>query len=428
MNNIIRNFAGIKVICHLLLTAIWLYWGICVHPLTFGWIGWTILIGGGFTYLIVGAICLHEDHVSDFSDDGPWWAFGYNLTNLFLLGCMMYYTGLYPNNPSFLIWPAIFVATSLLLYGFNGFGSASLLVFITMLLWLSNWGINRWYDYCILIVSIIIAFFSIVASCFKYDEDSVSEVQFHLINIGLCSLVNVGLLSLLFFNRLLNVGYFYNILYITIEIALFLLVVTTRFITIMLLLIAGVIYWWKNTEITFSSLISDLSFEWMHSTWFQVAACIVGGILSLGLIGYIIYKLIPAKTVYIYKYIEQKLPMMYNGLSMTCPSCRKTIVTGKYEESAVRGIAKTTTKGLIGVGGVGAGAAAGSIFGPLGTLAGAVIGGIVTYHNNKQIDKGVDAVIDIWNYEVDGGRIVNFKCPICGNEWVETELYGEIEH
>lgn len=120
--------------------------------------------------------------------------------------------------------------------------------------------------------------------------------------------------------------------------------------------------------------------------------------------------------------------MMYNGLSMTCPSCRKTIVTGKYEESAVRGIAKTTTKGLIGVGGVGAGAAAGSIFGPLGTLAGAVIGGIVTYHNNKQIDKGVDAVIDIWNYEVDGGRIVNFKCPICGNEWVETELYGEIEH
>lgn len=157
MNNIIRNFAGIKVICHLLLTAIWLYWGICVHPLTFGWIGWTILIGGGFTYLIVGAICLHE-------------------------------------------------------------------------------------------------------------------------------------------------------------------------------------------------------------------------------------------------------------------------------ESAVRGIAKTTTKGLIGVGGVGAGAAVGSIFGPLGTLAGAVIGGIVTYHNNKQIDKGVDAVIDIWNYEVDGGRIVNFKCPICGNEWVETELYGEIEH
>ena len=272
------------------------------------------------------------------------------------------------------------------------------------------------------------SFFSIVASCFKYDEDSVSEVQFHLINIGLCSLVNVGLLSLLFFNRLLNVGYFYNILYITIVIALFLLVVTTRFITIMLLLIAGVIYWWKNTEITFSSLISDLSFEWMHSTWFQVAACIVGGILSLGLIGYIIYKLIPAKTVYIYKYIEQKLPMMYNGLSMTCPSCRKTIVTGKYEESAVRGIAKTTTKGLIGVGGVGAGAAAGSIFGPLGTLAGAVIGGIVTYHNNKQIDKGVDAVIDIWNYEVDGGRIVNFKCPICGNEWVETELYGEIEH
>ena len=57
MNNIIRNFAGIKVICHLLLTAIWLYWGICVHPLTFGWIGWTILIGGGFTYFSFKPCC-----------------------------------------------------------------------------------------------------------------------------------------------------------------------------------------------------------------------------------------------------------------------------------------------------------------------------------------------------------------------------------
>lgn len=41
-----------------------------------------------------------------------------------------------------------------------------------------------------------------------------------------------------------------------------------------------------------------------------------------------------------------------------------------------------------------------------------------------------DAVMDLWNYEVDGGRTVYFKCPRheCGHEWTRTETYGEIEH
>lgn len=428
MNGIIRNFIVVKVICHLLLTGIWIYWGIYVHPLTSGRLGWSTLIGGGVLYFIIGGICLIADHESELSDDGPWWALGYSLINLLLLGRIMYYTGLYPSNPSFLIWPAIFAATTLLLYGGNGFESASLLVFVSVSLWLSNWGIDRWYDYCILIGVLLIAFISIMVSTFKLYKETVSDVRFWLINFGLCSLVNVGLLSILYCNGLFSINNSYNILYITIGIFLFLLVVSTRGVTIVLSLIAGVIYWWKNTAFTFSSLIPDLSFEWIHSNWFQIAAWIVGGILVLGLIGYVIYKLIPPKIVYVDKYKEQKLPMMYNGLSMTCPYCRKTMVTGKYEISAVRGIAKTTTKGLIGVGGVGVGAAAGNIFGPIGAIVGACIGGVATYYNNKKIDEGVDAMIDLWNYEVDGGRNVYFKCPICGHEWEETETYGEIEH
>lgn len=428
MNGIIRNFVGVKIFCHFLLTGIWIYWGIYVYPLTSEWLGWSTLIGGGVLYFIGGGVCLIADHESEANMDFPGWALGHSMSNLLLLGSMVYCVGLYPNDLSFLLWPAIFAATTLLLYGFNGFVSAYSLAFLTVSLWISNWGLNRWYDYCILIVAVLIGIISTIICVLKYDEEEKSKPVFWLVNFGICSIVNVGLLSLLYFNGLLYIDNDYNIVYLTIGIFLFLLVVSTRGVTIVLSLIAGVIYWWKNTAFTFSSLIPDLSFEWIHSNWFHIAAWIVGGILVLGFIGYVIYKLIPPKIVYVDKYKEQKLPMMYNGLSMTCPNCQKTMVTGKYETSAVRGIAKTTAKGLIGVGGVGAGAAAGSVFGPIGTIVGACIGGVTTYYNNKKIDEGVDAMIDLWNYEVDGGRNVYFKCPICGHEWEKTETYGEIEH
>lgn len=438
MNGIIRNFVGVKVICHFLITGIWIYWGIFVHPLTSGWLGWSTLIGGGILYFIGGGVCLIADHESDLSGDDPWWALGYSLINLLMLGYMMYYTGLYPNNPSFLTCPAVFAVTTLLLYGGNGFGSASLLVFVSVSLWLSNWGIDRWYDYCILIGVLLIAFISIIVSTFKLYKETVSDVRFWLINFGLCSLVNVGLLSILYYKGLFSINNSYNIVYITIGIFLFSLVVSTRGITIVLSLIAGVIYWWKNTEFTYSSLIPDLSFEWIHSNWFQVAAWIVGGLLVLGLIGYVIYKLIPPKIVYVDKYVdkykEHKLPMMYHGLSMTCPFCRKTMVTGKYEQSTARGITKATAKGVIGgasvIGAFGAGAAVGGPFALLTGGLAALGAGALNYYNSKKIDVAIDSTLDLWNYEVDGGRTVHFKCPRpeCGHEWTELEKYGEIEH
>lgn len=434
MEGIIRNFGIIKVICHCLLLAIWLYWGIYVHPLTSGWIGWLTLIGGGIIHFIGGGILLRLDHESEDLADDMQWGVIYSFINLLLLGVMIYYTGLYPSVPASLLCPAMFALTTLLLFGFNGFVSSFLLSFITLSIWISNWGLHRWYDYGILVGAIFIAFISTCFSIFKYDDHAKSDAWPWLINFGICSLINIGLLSLLYLKGLFDLSNFHNVLYVSIEIVLFLFVVTTRRITIVLSLIAGAFYWWKNTEFTFSSLIPDLSFEWIHSIWFQVAAWIVGGILVLGLIGYVIYKLIPPKIVYVDKYREHKLPMMYHGLSMTCPSCRKTMVTGKYEQSTARGITKATAKGVIGgasvIGAFGAGAAVGGPFALLTGGLAALGAGALNYYNSKKIDVAIDNTLDLWNYEVDGGRTVHFKCPRpeCGHEWTELEKYGEIEH
>lgn len=428
MNGIIRNFAAVKVICHLLLTSIWLYWGICVHPLTTGWVNWTILVCGSLIYFVGGAICLILDVESDISYDyNPSWAFGYSLINLFLLGCMIYYIGLYPDNYSLLIWPAIFIAITLLLSGFNGTISAFLLAFITLSLWLSNWGINRWYDYFILIVALIIAVFSICTASLKDDYDFKCNFKFWIINFGFCSFVNFGLLSLLYFNELLDINNPCNILYLIVGIILFLLVVSTRLITL-LFVVVGSLYLWLNIGLTFSPLIPNMSFEWIYYDW--VKWC-VGVSLSLLLI--ILLILLIRK---IRKLQENSiLPIEYNGLTMTCPYCRKTMVTGKYAESTARGVAKITTKGLLKTGaavgtGFTIGGALGGPFAPLTALAGAAIGGVITYFANKPLDKGVDTVIDLLNYEVYGGRIVYFKCPRheCGHEWTRKETYGEINH
>lgn len=433
MNGFIRNFAVVKIICHLLLTSIWLYWGICVHPLTTGWIEWIILVGGGLIYFFLGGICIIGDDESDINEDSPFWAFGYSLTNLLLLGFMMYFTSLYPNNISLFIWPTIFVTTTLLLCGFNGVVSAFLLVFISVSLWLSNWGINRWYDYCILIGALIIAFFSILVSCSKYIEDTKSSIGLWLINFGLCSLVNLGLLSLLYFNKLLDINNSCNILYLTAGAILFSLVVSTRLFTLLLVAIAGSIYLLRNTEFTLSSLIPELSFEWIYHDWFKWSiAASLGLLLIILIIRYYNRKLENLEQAYMER-IKQAdfLPIKYNGLTMTCPYCRKTMVRGKYAESTVRGVAKTTAKGLIKTGSVGTFTSIGfALGGPIGALGGAAIGGLTTFFANKPIDKGVDAVMDLWNYEVDGGRTVYFKCPRheCGHEWTRTETYGEIEH
>lgn len=433
MNGLIRNFFVIKVICHILLTAIWIYWGICIHPLTTGWIEWIILVGGGLIYFFLGGICIIGDDESDINEDPPFWAFGYSLTNLLLLGFMMYFTSLYPNNISLFIWPTIFVTTTLLLCGFNGVVSAFLLVFISVSLWLSNWGINRWYDYCILIGALIIAFFSILVSCSKYIEDTKSSIGLWLINFGLCSLVNLGLLSLLYFNKLLDINNSCNILYLTAGAILFSLVVSTRLFTLLLVAIAGSIYLLRNTEFTLSSLIPELSFEWIYHDWFKWSiAASLGLLLIILIIRYYNRKLENLEQAYMERIKQAEfLPIKYNGLTMTCPYCRKTMVRGKYAESTVRGVAKTTAKGLIKTGSVGTFTSIGfALGGPIGALGGAAIGGLTTFFANKPIDKGVDSVMDLWNYEVDGGRTVYFKCPRheCGHEWTRTETYGEIEH
>lgn len=450
MNGILRNFPVIKVICHIVLIAIWIYWGTCIHPLTTGWIEWIILVGGGIIYFLLGGICIIGDDESDINEDPPFWAFGYSLTNLLLLGFMMYFTSLYPNNISLFIWPTIFVTTTLLLCGFNGCISAFLLVFISVSLWLSNWGINRWYDYCILIGALIIAFFSILVSCSKYIEDTKSSIGLWLINFGLCSLVNLGLLSLLYFNKLLDINNFCNILYLTAGAILFSLVVSTRLFTLLLVAIAGGIYLWRNTEFTLSSLIPELSFEWLYQDWLKWSlAASLGLLLIILIICYYNRKLENQEQAYmersnrlegiirkneeIIRQLKQAefLPIKYNGLTMTCPHCRKTMVRGKHAESLARGVAKTTAKGLIGTGSVGTCTSIGfALGGPIGAIGGAVIGGAITFFANKPIDKGVESVMDGWNYEVDGGRTVYFKCPRheCGHEWTMTETYGIINH
>ena len=104
MEGIIRNFIAIKIICHLLLTGIWLYWGIYVNPLTSG-MGWGFLIGGGILYFIGGMICLIGDHNSDFdfdSNSNPAWAYAYSIINLLIIGLMIFWVGLYPYDLSVL--------------------------------------------------------------------------------------------------------------------------------------------------------------------------------------------------------------------------------------------------------------------------------------------------------------------------------------
>lgn len=451
MNGILRNFPVIKVICHIILIAIWIYWGTCIHPLTTGWIEWIILVGGGIIYFFLGGICIILDDESDINDAPSVWGGRFCLTNILLLGIMMYYTGLYPNALSLLICPTIFIATTLLLCGFNGVVSAFLLVFISVSLWLSNWGLNRWYDYCILIGTLIIAYFSILITCFKYvEDDEKSSILVWFINFGLCSLVNVGLLSLLYFNELLDVNNLYNILYLTAGAFLFSLVVSTRLFTLLLVAIAGSIYLWRNTEFTLSSLIPELSFEWIYHDWFKWSiAASLGLLLIILIIRYYNRKLENQEQAYmersnrlegiirkkeeIIRQLKQAecLPIEYNGLTMTCPHCRKTMVRGKYAESTARGVAKTTAKGLIRTGSVGTFFSIGFMLGgPVGALGGAAIGGVITFFANKPIDKGVESVMDVWNYEVDGGRNVYFKCPRheCGHEWTMTETYGVIDH
>ena len=363
----------------------------------------------------------------------------------------MYYTGLYTNDISLLIYPTFFIAITLLLCGFNGGVSAFLLVFISVSLWLSNWGLNRWYDYCILIGTLMIAFYSILITCYKYVEhDERSRILVVLINFALCSLVNLGLLSLLYFNKLLDINNSCNILYLTAGAILFSLVVSTRLITLLLVTIAGSIYLWRNTEFTLSSLIPDLSFEWIYHDWFKWSfAASLGLLLIILIIRYYNRKLENQEQAYmersnrlegiirkneeIIRQLKETsiLPIEYKGLTMTCPYCRKTMVRGKYAESTARGVAKTTAKGLIKTGSVGTFTSIGlAVGGPIGALGGAAIGGVITFFANKPIDKGVDAVMDLWNYEVDGGRTVYFKCPRheCGHEWTRIESYGEIEH
>lgn len=436
MEGIIRNFGVIKVICHLLMTALWLYWGICIHPLTTGW-GWCLLIGGGILYFILGGVFLGIDGETNDNDNSPWWALGYGFINLLPLFYMFNFTaGLYPSNPSILICPVAYSIITMILYGFSSFGASYILSYLMISIWISNWVFDRWYDYCILIASLLVASISIIVSTLKNYEEAKSEVLYWLINFGISALLNVGLFSLLYFKGLFNLDNMFNIVYLITGIFLFLLVISTRLITSIITFIAIALYWYKYSDFSVGSLIPDISFEWVHSIWFIYTAYIVGGICVLGLIIFVIYRLLPSKVVYTDRYTDRdhKLPMIYNGLSMTCPSCQKTIVKGEYSSSAARGIIKTTTKGAIGgVSVVGAFWAGATVGGPFALLTGAIAAvgaGALNYYTNKKIDRAIDWAIDKWNYEVDGGRTVYFKCPRheCGHEWEETEHYGEIDH
>lgn len=108
-------------------------------------------------------------------------------------------------------------------------------------------------------------------------------------------------------------------------------------------------------------------------------------------------------------------PILYNGMSMTCPRCRRIMVAGKPKHKLIHMAVK--------IGGGKAGSAAvgamiGSFAGPFGAFIG------------KQIGSKVGGWLSNEGYKqaayLNNGIKLHFKCPKCKHEWDRYETYGEI--
>lgn len=445
-----------QLVCHICLVSLWTYWAISIGHINSGVWGWIALIVIGLGLLIGGAYCLiMESDVTDGDDDDMHFFF-YGIISMIPLGIILYYTIKEPTL-SF-NYLGLYIGIFLLLYNFKSFSAGILLFTLTIIpLYLIS-SFAKWYDYVIVgvitLVGIFMSWVTAIKSATNITDLDDSDERFTLL---FCFfgwiLYSLGSAYYLMGNQILNSDWF-STPFIIFPVLLS-LCATSRIMTVIMGVIGGVVYLvinWKTISFEFIKewvgslwgwiidgikwICSGITTIWIEHTWVQWSLySVIGILLIVGIvlfIGGILRTRTNTRTIY--KEREHLLPMRYNGLSMTCPYCRRTMVKGEYSESTARGIAKTTTKGLIGTGAVGSGAAIGGALGgpiaPLTALVGAAIGGAITYFNNKEIDKGINAAFDLWNYEVEGGRTVYFKCPLtdCGRTWEETEHYGEIDH
>jgi len=459
MSNVIKTHPLIQVACHLTLVFLWGYWAVTIGHINEGVWGWIALFAVGLGLLLGGGYCLvMESDVSEGDDDDMHFFF-YGVISMIPFGIILY-NNIADTTLSY-NYLGLYLGLFLLLYNFKSFSASILLFILTIIPLYVMSSFTKWYDYVIvgvisltgIIMTLMTAGKSVTNSTDLEDDDERFILLFCFFGWIIYTL---GTAYYLMGNKILSQDW------LSIPLIIFPLLLslsaTSRIVTIMGGVIGSIVYLFINWHsISFDFIknwfgflwswiingfkwigteVSSISFEWVHSTWFIYTACIVGGLFGIGLIIYVIYRLLPTKVIYVERSVERdhKLPMIYNGLSMTCPSCQKTIVKGEYSQSAARGIIKTTTKGVIGgasvVGAFWAGAAVGGPFAPLTGAIAAVGAGALNYYNNKNIDGAIDWAIDKWDYEVDGGRTVYFKCPRheCGHTWEETEHYGEIDH
>lgn len=452
MNNVIRIHPLMQLVCHICLVSLWTYWAISIGHINDGVWGWIALIVVGLGLLVGGAYCLiMESDVSEGDDDDMHFFF-YGIISMIPLGIILY--NYIISSTSSYLFLGLYIGIFLLLYSFKSFSAGILLFVLTIIPTYLLCSFTKWHDYIIVgvitLVGIFMSFVTAGKTVTNSSDLNDSDERFLLL---FCFfgwiLYSIGTAYFLMGNQILNHDWL-TLPYIFF-LVLLALCATSRIVTVILGVIVSVVYLFINWNTIFFDLIKNwfgslwerivdgikwiyawIENIWIENIWFQWTVYSIIGILFIISAIFFISRLYETKIVY--REREHLLPMKYNGLSMTCPYCRKTMVTGKYNQSDVRGVIKTTTKGAIGgasvIGAFWAGAAVGGPFAPITGAIAALGAGTLNYYNNKNIDKVVDWAIDKWDYEMDGGRTVYFRCPRheCGHTWEETEHYGEIDH
>lgn len=450
MSTIIKTTPITQTICHLSIVALWIYWAVSMTGYTDNVLGWITIVVIGLSLLIGGAYLLISEYEED--DEYLIHSFSYGILAMIPLGFMTHYTVITPDN---FIYVAIYIGIFLTLYKFNSY-SAFISMFATTVVYLFTlFNYANWYDYFITVLILVIGIATMVMTSGKSLTNSsvlIDKDEWWLLILSFAGtlLYSIGILYCL-------KDYLFTHVWFDAKIGLFILLTllssTSRITTTLIGIAGGIVYLffnWHTISLDFIKrwfgsiwdwivdgikwICTVIVTIWIENIWIQwTVYSILGVLIIIGIFALIIrLRETRVETKIVYKEREHLLPMKYIGLKMTCPNCRKTMVKGEYKESSARGIAKTTAKGLLGTGAVGSGAAIGGALGgpfaPITALAGAAIGGALTYFNNKKIDDGINAAFDLWNYEVDGGRTLYFECPLCGETWDETEHYGEIDH
>lgn len=442
MSNVIRTHPLMQLVCHICLVSLWTYWAIAIGRINDGVWGWIALIVVGLCLLLGGAYCLiMESDVSEGDDDDMHFFF-YGIISMIPLGIILYNTFISP-APSYLFLGS-YIGIFLLLYNFKSFSAGILLFTLTIIPLYVTCNFTRWYDYVIVGVITLVGFIMVLFTAGKSatnstDLDNSDERALLLGCFFGWILYSLGTAYYLMGNQILSQDWL-SIPFILFPFLL-LLCATSRILTIIGGVIGSLVYIFINWNTISFNFIKDwfgslwrwnidgikwicsgITTIWIEHTWVQwTVYSILGVLLLIGIIA-LINSLREARieTKVVYKEREHLLPMKYNGLYMTCPHCRRTMVKGKYQESKVRGVTKTATKQLL----------APSIGAAIGGPVGFAIGVGVSYIWNKEIDKTVNVAFDMWNYEVEGGRTLYFTCPRpeCGYTWEETEHYGIIDH